>query len=73
MFKTRKGIVMDENIIICPNCSRKLSIIRKDGDIRKEIHCRCRDKYGHTMIQWVSGAGYHYFSNEMELIPVIHG
>jgi len=58
--------------IICPYCGRKHSILRKDGELRKEIHCRCRDwTKGHTLISWIAGAGYHVFDKDMNMIPVM--
>ena len=58
--------------IICPNCGRKHSMLRKDGELRKEIHCRCRDwTKGHTVIQWVAGLGYHVFGEDWDMIPAM--
>jgi len=58
--------------IICPNCGRKLETRRTDGQIRMNIHCRCKDwSHGHTCIQWIAGAGYHVFDENMNFIPVL--
>lgn len=64
--------MLNESMIICPYCGRNHSIIRKDGELRENIHCRCRDWSGHhTLIEWVSGAGYHVFDENLNLIPVL--
>ena len=61
------------NKVKCPNCGREHSVLRKDGELREEIHCRCRDwSSGHTLIWWVSGMGYHVFDKNMDLIPALH-
>lgn len=59
------------NKVICPYCGRVHSILRRDGKLRKEIYCRCRDwSGGHTLIWWVTGVGYHVSGKNMELIQV---
>ena len=59
------------NKVKCPYCGREHGILRKDGELRENIHCRCRDWSGvHTLIWWVTGSGYHVTGNNMELIPV---
>lgn len=61
---------MNENTVTCPNCGRKLKIVGKNGELRKTIYCRCRDKYGHVSINWIAGTGYNYIDDEMNLVPV---
>lgn len=57
--------------IICPYCGRKHSMQNSNGELRTEIHCRCRDwTKHHTLIQWVAGAGYHVFDKNMNMSPV---
>ena len=59
------------NKVKCPYCRREHGILRKDGELRENIHCRCRDwSGGHTLILWVTGSGYHVTGKNMELIPV---
>ena len=59
-------------MVICPSCDRKHSTLRKDGNLRENIHCRCRDwSGGHTLIWWVTGIGYHVTGRNLDLIPVL--
>ena len=58
--------------IICPYCGCKHSMLKRNGELRTEIHCRCRDwTKHHTLISWIIGAGYHVFDKDMNLIPVM--
>ncbi len=57
--------------IKCPYCGRIHSILRQDGELRKKIHCKCKDwTGGHTLIEWITGTGYNVSGKDMELIPV---
>lgn len=63
---------MEEAKVTCPYCERKHSMVRKDGKLRQEIHCKCKDWTKHrTLISWVCGAGYHVFDKNMNMIPAI--
>lgn len=58
--------------VICPNCNRKHSILRKDGKLREKIHCRCRDwSKSHTEIFWLAGVGYHISEKNMDVTPAL--
>lgn len=60
------------NKVICPNCGRDHSILRKDGKIRYNIHCRCKDwSRRHTLIWWLLAGEYVVSGKNMELIPVM--
>lgn len=60
------------NKVICPYCGREHSILRKDGNKRHNIHCRCRDwSGGHTLIWWLAIGEYVESGKNMELIPVM--
>ena len=60
----------ENNIITCPNCGKKHSVIRKDGGLRETIYCKCKDDHHHTKICWITGFGYHIFDDNGDLISV---
>lgn len=63
---TAKIIIEEENkerykknkYIQCPICNRKLKVLNKYGDLRKNIHCRCILNHHHTTIQYKGSRGY---------------
>lgn len=60
---------MNDNEIICPVCGKIHSTKNKNGELRKDIHCRCKTKFWHTHIFWVTGAGYYYNDSNFKLMP----
>ena len=60
------------NKVQCPYCGREHSILRKDGELRERIHCRCKHpkyKY-HREIYWLAGCGYICDDDEFLKSPI---
>ena len=51
---------MENEMIICPICGRKKSVLTRDGDLREVIHCKCKIGKHHTKFQLEMGGDYIY-------------
>ena len=58
------------NTIKCPHCGREHSILRKNGELREKIYCRCKVNGSHTLIRWIAGIGYCCLDNDLTPIFV---
>ncbi len=63
----------NNNTINCPFCGRTHFILRKDGELRKTIFCRCKSKKYkyHNVINWVAGVGYQVMTEDLHFIDVV--
>lgn len=61
--------IMENEMIICPNCGRKKSVLTRDGDLREVIHCKCKTGKHHTKFQLEMGGDYIYIdTNGNEIV-----
>lgn len=57
------------NKIECPRCGRVHSVLNKKRELRKTIHCRCKDEFKyHTEIFWLDGVGYVIYGENGNLV-----
>lgn len=58
-----KFYIDEKGAFNCPICGRNRHVLQNNGDIRIQIHCKCRTGNHHTVFRFDMGAYIYRYEN----------